>query len=62
MFIAVSKQEASFTVGEIGDIVVGEEFTGHFIIAELSTFCDITYSTDILYVIVRIGYTSNIAF
>ena len=61
-FIAAFKQKASFHVREACDIVVGEELTSIFVIAELSTFFDITYSTDILYEIVRMGDASNIVF
>ena len=61
LVIAGFKQKASFSVREAGDIVVGKEFTGNFISAELSTFSDITYSTDIIHDIFRVGLTSNIA-
>ena len=60
--IAVFKQKASFTVREAGDIVVGEKLTGLLIIAELSTFSNITYSTNELHEVIRMGYASNIAF
>ena len=60
--IAVFKQKASFTVREAGDIVVGEIFAGLLIIAELSTFFNITYSTNILHEIFGMGYASHIVF
>ena len=60
--IAVFKQEVSFTVREAGDIVVGEIFAGLLIMAELSTFVDITYSTDKLHGIIRMGNASHIVF
>ena len=62
LVIAVSEQKASFSVREAGSIVVGKELTGHFIMAELSTFLNITYSTDILHKVIRMGHASNIDF
>ena len=62
LVIAVSKQKAIFSEREAGCIVVGKELTGHFIMAELSTFLNITYSTDILHKVIRMGHASNIDF
>ena len=60
--IAAFKQKASFHVREACDIVVGEIFAGLLIIAELSAFLDITYSTDILHKIFRMGNAGDIVF
>ena len=62
LIIAVSEQKAIFSVRETGGFVIGKELTGLLIIAELSTFSNITYSTNELHEIIRMGYASNISF